>query len=84
MRLVALLICSLQATATEPPFAPVATCINGVCTMSEKDYKAFQKFHAALVESQLVHEKRTSDLEELTSEMAKKLVRESYCQARRT
>lgn len=52
--------------------------------MAEKDYKAFQKFHAELVQSQLLHEKHSSDLEEAVASLTRKLAKETWCQPLRT
>lgn len=42
------LLLPLAGVAEAPPevlVVPVATCVEGKCTMSEKDYKALRTFH---------------------------------------
>ena len=54
---------------------PVATCINGVCTLSEKDLKTLQLFHmqrmVALQQAQQIIDEQQAQIEVLMRKFAK-------------
>lgn len=46
-RLAALILCVFPAYA-QPPFLPIAVCDKGICTMKQKDFEDYQRFHIAV------------------------------------
>lgn len=54
---------------------PMAKCENGVCTMSEADYRQLQSFHRRVREVSLEIDKQTTamsnDIEQLASQLAR-------------
>lgn len=82
--LVALALALHPLYASEPPFAPFATCADGKCVMSEADYNAYRAWHFALLERMQSLQRQNADLSDAVGTLQAKLVRNAYCEGHHT
>lgn len=80
MKRLALLILAFPCYANEPPYLPLAVCENGLCTMKQADYEAFQKFHVEVGRRYDQMATMLQQSEREVQDLSAKLNRVPYCQ----
>jgi hypothetical protein len=78
-RALALILCVFPAYAS-PPFLPIATCDKGVCTMTQKDYEAFQQFHVAVYQATQEMQEHMKHLERENGNLRGLIAKNLHCQ----
>ncbi len=81
-RLIFILICALPAYGNEPPYVPLASCSDGICTMKQEDYEKFQRFHLATYENAVDQLQVIESLQRENASLLAKLNRTPFCQLR--
>ena len=68
----------------EPPFAPVATCDKGVCTMKEEDFNQWRNFHFALITTMQDMQNDRQLMQARIESLERKINAAVWCEAKRT
>ena len=81
---VLLLVLALHPLYASEPFAPIAECNDGRCSMSEADYKAYREWHFALLDRLRDVNKQNAILSEEIDALQERLARNAYCEGHRS
>ena len=81
---VLLIALSLTPLYASEPFAPIAECNDGRCSMSEADYKAYREWHFALLDRLRAVNEQNAQLAQEVDALQARLVRNAYCEGHRS
>lgn len=74
----------MREARSAPPYAPLADCKNGTCTMKEADYNKLRDFHFELLRAAQGAQQQAAEMEEALNEARQMVMRNAFCQGRRT